>query len=620
MNRREYSSWATRSCRLPGWLLRGACLGVLALALFAFNAAPAAAQNTINPQTTCFGPNGPASCGIPNNGNLQDLAVDCTAGGRIDTALATIQDRDGPNRIRVSGTCTAGVQVNGFDRLVIVGSPTATFTGNWFVNNSRSITFQSVTFDFGNTTNNLLLNGAGVTFSGVIVQNSANTAAVSLAQNIGGGVSVAGSTLNFPANGALSQIKNNQCIGVEVGAGSIANLANVTISNNGFGLGPPGAGCRSQRYGIKGSNGGSITIRNVIGPVDISANNSSGIYLEGTTLTTTAEDNPANLVRIHDNVGLGLANFGGRAFINGHVIFDGNNASGQDGFGPAQIFVAHGMLAIGEGVQLIGGTGPGLSALFNSVAFIGDGGPMTISGGASFGFGSVGLLVETNTIDSLTCDNTSWTPTDGQSSIGPDNNCSTTGPTVTVNAGIGLGGGGTFPLGGSVTLNNAGVLSVSTAGPLTSTGGQTPTIGVTPNVYIENGASAQPASFNVAGNGTIGGALGVTGNVAASGSVSIGIGGTPITQYVSTTLAVSVPSLKALSCQNLVQPLGAVGSATNDTVALGVPNSLMAGGLLIFQAWESAPNTITIRVCNVNPNGPQTSAASGMIRVDLFKH
>jgi hypothetical protein len=66
--------------------------------------------------------------------------------------------------------------------------------------------------------------------------------------------------------------------------------------------------------------------------------------------------------------------------------------------------------------------------------------------------------------------------------------------------------------------------------------------------------------------------------------------------------------------------VGAVSGA-NDSIALGVPSSLMsAGGFLMFQAWESATNTITVRACNVNPNGPASSAVSGTIRVDLWKH
>jgi hypothetical protein len=43
-------------------------------------------------------------------------------------------------------------------------------------------------------------------------------------------------------------------------------------------------------------------------------------------------------------------------------------------------------------------------------------------------------------------------------------------------------------------------------------------------------------------------------------------------------------------------------------------------GTLIYTAWVSAANTVTIRACNVNPKTAQTTAGSGSIRVDLWKH
>ncbi len=55
-------------------------------------------------------------------------------------------------------------------------------------------------------------------------------------------------------------------------------------------------------------------------------------------------------------------------------------------------------------------------------------------------------------------------------------------PSLTVAAGTGLSGGGTVALGSSVTLKNAGVLSVSTSSGLTNSGGQTPTLGIDTSV------------------------------------------------------------------------------------------------------------------------------------------
>ena len=64
------------------------------------------------------------------------------------------------------------------------------------------------------------------------------------------------------------------------------------------------------------------------------------------------------------------------------------------------------------------------------------------------------------------------------------------------------------------------------------------------------------------------------------------------------------------------------GASDGDSIALGVPNSLMAAGsgILNYAAWVSAANTVTIRVCNLNVNGPKTDPVSGIIRVDVWKH
>jgi hypothetical protein len=88
------------------------------LVIVAYTAAPAAAQNTIN-QTTCGGVSGVNSC--LTNGFLQDLTVNCNGQGpEFATALAQITDRNGPNRITLSGNC-GGIGIIGFNRLTIVG-------------------------------------------------------------------------------------------------------------------------------------------------------------------------------------------------------------------------------------------------------------------------------------------------------------------------------------------------------------------------------------------------------------------------------------------------------------------------------------------------------------------
>jgi len=60
-------------------------------------------------------------------------------------------------------------------------------------------------------------------------------------------------------------------------------------------------------------------------------------------------------------------------------------------------------------------------------------------------------------------------------------------PSLKVTAGTGLSGGGTVALGGNTTLNNTGVLSVTTGAGITNSGGQNPTLGIDTSVVPELG-------------------------------------------------------------------------------------------------------------------------------------
>ena len=396
--------------------IRSALPGVFVLVLVSlWGFRPAAAQNTIS-QTTCGGVNGFNSC--LTNGFLQDIAVDCNTSPParfVQTALAQITDRSGPNRITLSGTCS-GFNVVGFNRLTIASSG-ATVTGGVNIVNSRNVLIQGLTFDFGGQGFNLNLNGSQATLDGVTVKNSANDAAIT----------VLGSGLGF--TGSSSLITSNRCGGVLVGAGSLANVVNVMISNNGQ------QGCGDARHAIRVTNGGSVRLLNQIflnnmlvdAPVDISGNYGAGISVEGGTLATTAEDGTA-MIRIHDNAGGGLE-LSGMADVEGHLQFDRNNPTSSDGFPTTQIAVfANGSLFIGNGVLVDGSTTNAALAAVNAFVLIGNGGPATIKGAAALTQGSTGFLAGANSIDALTCDGTSWMPNiDNQSVIGT-NSCPTAGP------------------------------------------------------------------------------------------------------------------------------------------------------------------------------------------------
>jgi len=107
------------------------------------------------------------------------------------------------------------------------------------------------------------------------------------------------------------------------------------------------------------------------------------------------------------------------------------------------------------------------------------------------------------------------------------------------------------------------------------------------------------------------------------GPVKIGRG-IPIIEHLSLTLSLSVAALSPVTIAPL-QTFTVSGASDGDSLALGVPNSLVnptatGAGILNYSAWVSAANTITIRVCNVNPNGPKSNAVTGTIRVDIWKH
>jgi uncharacterized repeat protein (TIGR03803 family) len=119
--------------------------------------------------------------------------------------------------------------------------------------------------------------------------------------------------------------------------------------------------------------------------------------------------------------------------------------------------------------------------------------------------------------------------------------------------------------------------------------------------------------------------LTVTGPV-AGGPVTIG-GGTPIAEYESVTQSISLPALSAGACTKFTSaPLTGFAPGQSDTVALGLPKSIVAGLganiFLMYEAWESSSTpspTIVIRVCN--PSAVQYKGGdTGTVRIDIFKH
>jgi hypothetical protein len=220
-----------------------------------------------------------------------------------------------------------------------------------------------------------------------------------------------------------------------------------------------------------------------------------------------------------------------------------------------------------------------------------------------------------------------------------------------VTAGTGLSGGGGA---GDVTLTNTGILSLIPGFGLSTTGGQNPTLslntavtdprylnpanfmagtaginitgtagnalelgGQLPAFYATLGSNNFTGNQNVTGNETVTGNQTVTGNITDSGTLAIG-GGTCITEHLSMIFSPNFTRLQAWSCQTASFTF--TGATNGDTIALGVPNSRMTGGgNLVYNAWVSSANTVTIQGCNLS-NAWQSKAGTGNIRVDLWKH
>jgi hypothetical protein len=126
------------------------------------------------------------------------------------------------------------------------------------------------------------------------------------------------------------------------------------------------------------------------------------------------------------------------------------------------------------------------------------------------------------------------------------------------------------------------------------------------------------AGNTLTGNQAVTGNVNITGNSTTSGSVTIGNGGTAIKEHLSMTFNPKFPPLLPLSCS--AQSFTFTGASDGDTLLLGVPSSRMnGGGTVVYTAWVSTANTVTIQVCNVFAS-PQKSAGTGAIRVDIWKH
>ncbi|MBW3622699.1 MAG: glycoside hydrolase family 55 protein [Armatimonadetes bacterium] len=98
-----------------------------------------------------------------------------------------------------------------------------------------------------------------------------------------------------------------------------------------------------------------------------------------------------------------------------------------------------------------------------------------------------------------------------------------------------------------------------------------------------------------------------------SGSLSVG-GGTPVAKLLSTSATLDFPSLSAGDYSDLTMTV--TGVAAGDAVQVTPPAAAMAVPVF-FQAWVSAPDTVSIR--GYNPTGGAIDPASGSFRAVVTK-
>jgi hypothetical protein len=175
------------------------------------------------------------------------------------------------------------------------------------------------------------------------------------------------------------------------------------------------------------------------------------------------------------------------------------------------------------------------------------------------------------------------------------------------------------------TLRAQGAASGSETGGGTTAGGVQ--LGSTSNdtvsLFTNNGA-AQVTLFP-SGNFSIGNTTdtaplavgsGAQFQVSAAGAATIG-GGTAITRHLSVSAALAFPQFAPGTCNTLT--VNVPGAADENTVALGIPNTIAGVDGLEWFGWVSAADTVSVRLCNLTNQGVPAPPA-GSVRVDVWQH
>ncbi len=219
---------------------------------------------------------------------------------------------------------------------------------------------------------------------------------------------------------------------------------------------------------------------------------------------------------------------------------------------------------------------------------LGSGGSIAYSNGTSYSFSPVG------TTGQVLLSGGTGQPTWGQVA-----NAQLANSSVTINAGTGLSGGGTVALGSSVTLNNAGVTSLSGTPNQVSVSASVGAVTLSTPQNIHSGASPTFAGLNLSGLTTnaavyTDGAKNLTTTAPASGS--LGYWTRSGTNLYNTTLTdnlgvgVTAPTAKLH-----------VGAGEGDGITIGNPNDAMGldGGSYAIKFYgyrDVIPNAISAKI------------------------
>ena len=140
--------------------------------------------------------------------------------------------------------------------------------------------------------------------------------------------------------------------------------------------------------------------------------------------------------------------------------------------------------------------------------------------------------------------------------------------------------------------------------------------GLLPSAFQPAGSYATTGANLFTGSQSVTGNLSVTGNSSTTGTTTLGSSGTPIVEHLSKTFSPTFTLSGGAVCASEAFPFS--GARDGNTVALGIPNERMTATDLIYTAWVSGANKVTIRVCAFS--GAPANFGSGPIRVDIWQH